>query len=47
VSASQADKTTAYINGQTEHHRKRTFEEEFIEFLDKHGVEYDRRYVFR
>jgi putative transposase len=47
VSASQADKTTAYINGQKEHHRKRTFEEEFIEFLDKHGVEYDRRYVFR
>jgi REP element-mobilizing transposase RayT len=47
VSASQADKTTAYINGQKEHHRKRTLEEEFIEFLDKHGVEYDRRWVFR
>jgi putative transposase len=47
VSASQVDKTTAYINGQKEHHRKRTFEEEFIEFLDKHGVEYDPRYVFR
>ncbi len=47
VSASQADKTIAYINGQKEHHRKRTFEEEFIEFLDKHGVEYDRRYIFR
>ena len=47
VSASQADKTIAYIKGQKEHHRKRTFEEEFIEFLDKHGVEYDRRYVFR
>lgn len=47
VSASQADKTIAYIKGQKEHHRKRTFEEEFIEFLEKHGVEYDRRYVFR
>ena len=47
VSASQAAKTIAYKHNQSEHHRKRTFEEEFIEFLDKHRVEYDRRYVFR
>ena len=47
VSASQVDKTIAYINGQKRHHRKRTFEDEFIEFLDKHRVEYDQRYVFR
>jgi REP element-mobilizing transposase RayT len=47
VSASQMDRTIAYINNQKEHHRKRTFEEESIELLDKHGVEYDRRYVFR
>lgn len=47
VSASQLDRTIAYINRQKEHHRKRTFEEEFIAFLDKHGVEYHRRYVFR
>lgn len=47
VSVSQAEKTIAYINAQKEHHRKRTFEEEFIEFLDKHRIEYDRRYVFR
>lgn len=47
VSASQMDRTVAYISNQKEHHRKRTFEEEFIELLDKHGVEYDRRYMFR
>ena len=47
VSASQLDKTIAYIRGQKKHHRKRTFEAEFVEFLDKHGIEYDRRYVFR
>ena len=47
VSASQMDKTVAYIARQKEHHRKKTFEEEFLQFLDKHGVEYDRRYVFR
>jgi REP element-mobilizing transposase RayT len=47
VSASQASRTVAYINNQKEHHRKRTFQEEFMELLDKHGVEYDPRYVFR
>jgi REP element-mobilizing transposase RayT len=47
VSASQASRTIAYINNQKEHHRKRTFEEEFLALLDKHGVEYDQRYVFR
>ena len=47
VSASQASRTIAYINNQKEHHRKRTFEEEFLTLLDKHGVEHDRRYVFR
>ncbi|MGI8731987.1 MAG: transposase [Pyrinomonadaceae bacterium] len=47
VSASQVNKTIAYINGQKEHHRKRTFKEEFIRVLDKHGIEYDLRYVFR
>jgi putative transposase len=46
VSASQKDKTIAYIRGQKEHHRTRTFQEEFLEFLNKHGVEYDPRYVF-
>jgi len=47
VSASQASRTIAYINNQKEHHHKRTFEDEFLALLDKHGVEYDRRYVFR
>jgi REP element-mobilizing transposase RayT len=47
VSASQVNKTVAYINAQRAHHCKRTFEEEFMEFLDRHGVEYIRRYVFR
>ena len=47
VSASQVKKTIAYINNQKQHHRKRSFKEEFIELLDKHHIEYDRRYVFR
>ncbi len=47
VSASQVRSVVSYIDGQKEHHRKKTFEEEFLEFLDNYGVEYDRRYVFR
>jgi len=47
ASASQMKSVVRYIDGQKEHHRKRTFEEEFLDFLDKHGVEYDQRYVFR
>ena len=37
VSASQVKKTITYINGQKEHHRKRTFKEEFIQLLDNIG----------
>jgi REP-associated tyrosine transposase len=47
VSVSQVARTRAYIERQKEHHRKRTFKEEFIKLLDKHHIEYDRRYVFR
>jgi putative transposase len=35
-----------YIANQAEHHKKRSFEEEFIAFLKRHKVEYDARYVF-
>ena len=45
VSMSQAEKTIAYINNQKEHHRKRSFREEFIEFLNRHSIEYDSRYI--
>lgn len=47
VSASQVRRTIAYIQNQREHHRKRNFQEEFLKLLDKHGVAYDLRYVFR
>jgi putative transposase len=46
VSASQVPRTIAYINHQKEHHRKKTFEEEFLELLKRHSIEYDSRYVF-
>jgi len=46
VSSSQVPKTIAYINNQKEHHRKKSFKEEFLDLLNKHGIEYDSRYVF-
>ena len=41
VGISQMPDTISYIQTQPEHHRKRSFEEEFVAFLKKHGVEYD------
>jgi putative transposase len=46
VGISQKDDTIAYIRSQPEHHRRRSFEEEFVAFLKKHDVEYDPQYVF-
>jgi REP element-mobilizing transposase RayT len=47
VSRSLIDQTVEYINHQKEHHQTRSFQEEFIRLLDKHGIGYDARYVFR
>ena len=38
--------TVKYIQPQEEHHRDKTFEEEFVSFLEAHGIEYDDRYVW-
>ena len=35
--------TVAYIRNQTEHHRQRTFQEEFVAMLRKHGFDFDER----
>jgi hypothetical protein len=35
-----------YIAGQEEHHRKRTFQEEYVVFLRKNKIEYDERYIW-
>ena len=45
VGISQLEATVHYIQAQKEHHLKKTFEEEFLSFLKKHGLEYDERYV--
>jgi REP element-mobilizing transposase RayT len=45
VSASQRDAVRKYIEGQEEHHRTRTFREEYLEFLRRTGIDFDPRYV--
>jgi len=42
VSKSNAGKVIAYIEAQAEHHKRLTFEEEFVALLDRHGIAYDR-----
>lgn len=46
VSPSNVPAVARYIDAQEAHHRKRTFEEEFVELLVKHGVDYDPNFVF-
>ncbi len=44
---SQIPDIVQYIENQENHHRKRTFHEEYLEFLKAFGIEYDERYVFK
>jgi len=45
-SHSQVDSVYKYIANQEEHHKKQTFKEEHLDFLDKFEVPFDERYVF-
>ncbi len=45
-SKSQLYNVINYILNQEEHHHKKTFKEEYIEFLKKFEVEYDEKYLF-
>ncbi len=45
-SHSHIDSVYKYILNQEEHHRKQTFQEEYISFLEKFAVDYDERYLF-
>lgn len=45
VSKSSVAEVVAYIQNQAERHRTTTFQEEYLAFLDRHGIEFDKRYV--
>ncbi len=44
---SQIKDVISYIKNQEKHHRKKLFQEEYVEFLDKFEVDYDDRYIFK
>lgn len=46
VSQSNVGPVVKYIQNQEQHHRTRTFQEEFRLLLDRHGIEYDESYVW-
>ena len=46
VGISQVQETVHYIEQQLEHHRTRTFQEEYLAFLKKHGAHFDEKYLW-
>lgn len=46
VNPNQIESLLKYVNSQQEHHRTRTFQEEYRELLRKHGIDFDERYVW-
>ena len=46
VSQSHVEHVKTYILNQEEHHRRKTFKDEFRKFLKKYEVDYDERYVW-
>ena len=45
-SRSQRDAVIKYIMNQEKHHSKKTFREEYVEFLKKHDISYNDKYLF-
>lgn len=46
VSPSNLERVRRYIENQEEHHRRNTFQEEFVTLLQASGLEYDERYLW-
>ena len=46
VSKSAIPEVEEYIRNQREHHRARTFKDEYLAFLDKHEVYYEEKYLW-
>jgi hypothetical protein len=46
VSASNVAAVRDYVRDQERHHRKRSFQEEYREFLNKHEIAFDERYLW-
>ncbi|MEZ6060549.1 MAG: transposase [Planctomycetaceae bacterium] len=46
VSYSQSDSVQDYVRNQQEHHRRKSFEQEYVSFLNRHEIIFDPRYLF-
>ncbi|MCH7752735.1 MAG: IS200/IS605 family transposase [Planctomycetes bacterium] len=46
VSESQVEHVRQYIRTQEQHHRKQSFQDELVALLQRHGIEYDSRYLW-
>jgi len=46
VSESQVPAVAEYIRNQEEHHRMQSYQKEFVALLERHGIEYDQRYLW-
>jgi putative transposase len=46
VSKSGLDAAAQYLNTQAEHHKRSTPKEEYLDFLKRHDIDFDPRYVF-
>ena len=44
-SIKEKDRLIEYIKNQEEHHREKTFREEYIELLEEHGIEFNEKYL--
>ena len=44
---SQIKDVILYIENQEQHHKKKTFREEYLDFLIKFEIEFDEKYVFK
>jgi hypothetical protein len=47
VSHSHIGAVINYIRNQENHHRRKSFRKEYLEFLERHKVSYDKRFVFK
>ncbi|HMB41968.1 MAG TPA: IS200/IS605 family transposase [Balneolaceae bacterium] len=46
-SCSHIDRVYHYVMNQKKHHQRKSFREEYLELLDKYGVDYDERFTFK
>ena len=44
---SEVPRVIRYIQNQEEHHRKKTFREEYVDFLEAFEIKYDERFIFQ